>query len=143
MSEVLRQLEILKRIDLDQVAVDVIKENKEAIIDLNRDQMRKGEKGNGPMRGYHNPAYLQSKRELPTYFANPRADLFVTGDFQKAMDMRINGKELEIYSADEKAPKLIEGFGEDIFELNENYQAQSSDITTPKFYKKIYAFSHR
>lgn len=143
MSIVLKQLKILKSIDLDQVAIDTIKDHEKEIINLNRDQLRKGQKSDGDMPAYPGLGYLNYKRSLPTYFAGNKTDLYVTGDFQKEMRMRISGKEIEIYSSDWKETSLLERYGEEIFELNENFSAQSSDLTTPTFYNKIYAFLHK
>ena len=138
MSVVLKQLENFYKLDLNKVMIEAVKEHENTIVDFNRDQLRMGEKGDGSMVGYRSPAYLNYKRSLASYKAGNKTDLYLTGSFQDGMAGRISGNTFEVYSKDNKAPELLEKYGEQIFELNSNYMQQVHDVTTPTFFKKVH-----
>jgi len=140
MSIVIDQLKRAQKIDLDAIGIKATETHGTAIVDLNRDQLRKGQKGESDMPGYRSAAYLNYKQSLSSYFAGNKTDLFLTGEFQKSMFLRIAGKSAEISATDYKTPDLLEKYGEGIFNLNKDFKPQAHELTTPTFYKLAHDF---
>ena len=142
MSEVLKQLQAYSRINQSKVLAESVEANKDAIVDLNRDQLRRGQKGDGDMVGYRSSAYLNYKRSLSSYFAGNKTDLYLTGDFQKGMNGKIFGTEFEIGSTDSKTSEILEKYGEQIFELNQEFKPQAVEFVSNTYLKKINDLLH-
>jgi hypothetical protein len=140
MSVVIEQLKRAQNIDLDSLGIKATIEHQNAIVNLNRDQLRKGQRGEGDMPGYFSAAYLNYKRSLDSYFAGGKTDLFLTGDFQKSMYLAVNGKSAEISATDWKTEQLLEKYGEGIFNLNGDFMPQAHELTTPTFFKLAHDF---
>lgn len=138
MSVVANQLQKYLQMDLDLIGIEAIMENKTAVVAINKEQMRMGKDAKGFISPPYRPSYLYFKKGLSTYFAGSHPDLFVTGDFQNGMFMRQSGKSVEIASTDNKESKLLEKYGEQIFEISEEFKPFVYEITTPSFYKKVH-----
>lgn len=138
MSIVLKQLEILYKLDFNQLMIEAVKEHENTIIDLNKVQMRSGYDSEGEIKPKYRSKYLRKKQRLSTYKAGSCVDLYLTGMFQGQMAARFTGNDLEIYSSDSKAPDLLEKYGEQIFELNETYKEHVHKFTTPTYFKKVH-----
>lgn len=102
-------------------------------VDLNRAQMEKdgedalGNKFGDYSEASHDAGYPQMKEAMGKEggFIN----LNLSGDFQDAMDFRVSGQGLEIFSKDSKTGKLTKRYGRDIFGLNDkNFDIMFDDI---------------
>ncbi len=68
-------------------------------------------------------------------------DLFLTGEFQRQMDVEISGNVIDVISKDEKGPELEDKY-QDIFGLGTNYKAKWLDTNLgPTVRKKISTFT--
>ena len=137
----MKQKEILnnlKRIDLMDFKVQAVEDNETQILDLVREQMREGEDGGGgPIRPeYESELYSDFKTTLHTYMADyGTPDLYLTGDFHKSMVLGIIGEEVIIDATDEKTTDLIQRYGENILELNNESIEKQKPQTTKNFVK--------
>ena len=82
-SVIVRQYKNSLKINETKLLIDIVKKNEKEVLDIHRDQLRKGEFGDGKSPKY-GPSYLSEKKASSTYFANPYTDLFVTGSFQNS-----------------------------------------------------------
>jgi hypothetical protein len=99
------------------------------ILDLNRQQLFKGEDSQGKgLRPYKSKWYAAFKRML-----NPLGvtDLYLTGRFYSNMFIERFKFPVKINSRDAKTPELVDDYGKDIFGLNE----ESKTILAKKFFK--------
>lgn len=113
-----------KTLNIYDILDDVIKEEREFILNLNREQMLSGNDVNGPLTnqyGYHNPTW----------------DLYETGAFQSAMYIQDLGEYFEIDSKDEKTDMLVERLGEDIFGLSKSNTELLVEYLRPILAKRI------
>jgi len=138
MSVVLEQLAKARKINFKELAKEAIMANEKDIVNLNRDQQRKGQKGDGDMPEYYLASYLNYKRSLDSYFAGNKTDLFLTGDFQRGMKMNKTTEGVEITSLDKKTPDLLEKYGEQIFELNTDFKSQAYEKTDQTYFKMFH-----
>jgi len=140
MSIVIEQLKRAQKIDLDALGFKATAQHSNAIVDLNKAQMRLGLEEKGDISPKYRSTYLRKKQQLPTYMAGTKVDLYLSGMFQGQMYMMIGNNFAEITSKDYKTPDLLEKYGEGIFNLNEDYKTQAHEITTPTFYKLAHDF---
>ena len=110
-----------KQIDLKKAAASIVAEHKKDIADLNREQLMDGVNKEGKkLRKYRSPKYAARKNRMNPIPGLGNPDLYLTGRFQEAMNVKLNSKtSFEIYSTDSKAPKLTKQYGKEIFGLTE------------------------
>jgi len=109
----------LKAFDLMAETTIALKENEEAIVILNKDQLSEGKTAIGDTRTYRSLSYWQMKSDMPLYRApNQRVDWNLTGAFYKGFHIVIKGNEWNIDSTDEKTNDIISDQGEEVFGLN-------------------------
>ena len=136
-SVIVKQYKNSLYINQDKLLISIVKKNETEILDVHRDQLRRGEFGDGKSPKY--PAgYLNEKRQLSSYFSDPNTDLFVTGSFQESEYFKFSGSNWEIDSRDEKTAKLVGQYGETIFDLNPNSLELAHDIVTPNYNKEYH-----
>lgn len=108
-----------KRVDIKKAAVSIIADNKEDIVQFNRDQLMDGENKEGKkLKKYKSNSYAARKNKMNPSpgFGNP--DLYLTGNFQEAMKLNIqSSRTYDITSTDSKTPDLKKKYGADIFGL--------------------------
>jgi hypothetical protein len=111
------------RLDVYQVAMDVLVKEKNRVIDLNLDQLKKGyTKFGGRLAEYKSDSYAWSKniQNPEAGYGNP--DLNRTGEFWKKFRLVVNSHiEYEIFSSDSKAHSLERKYGdENIYGMGED-----------------------
>lgn len=134
-QDLVKTLEKVNVIALGKLALF---QNKDAIVDLNREQMREGltSKGYYIAPDYSN-SYAREKLERSTYNAPVGVpDLFDTGSFHKGMFVNIFADTFSITSKDEKTGDLTERY-KDIFGLTEENMQEAQRLITESF---IYHF---
>jgi hypothetical protein len=132
-NKVKQLLDRLNKIDHKAILIKIIQENEVKLCDILRDQMRMGLGGTFDITPPYFPAYRNYKRTLASYKAGGKVDLYVTGNFQNAMFIRISGTQYEFDSRDWKRTDLLEKYGEDIFILNELSKELGQELITPKY----------
>ena len=137
-SVIVKQFRNAEKINLSEFIKQIVSDNEQDITDIQRDQMRRGEAADGKIKPDYPPGYLNLKQSLPSYFGDGSPDLFLTGDFQKAMYIRFSGVKWEFDSKDSKTVKLLDKYGENIFELNPNSLQVAQEFVTPIFNKSIH-----
>lgn len=123
-----------KTIDIRKAAASIISDNKQQIADLNREQLMDGVNKQGKkLKKYQSKSYAARKNRMnPTPgLGNP--DLYLTGRFHEAMNVKINSKvSYEIFSSDSKTSDLTKKYGKDIFGLtDESRDKASTEIINP------------
>ena len=121
-----------------------LEETKEPIIGLNTSQLYdEGVDKNGnklqPYRSrgenYESYAAMKHRMNPKPGFGNP--DLFLTGEFQHSMNLRVEGEVFEIDSTDTKTNKLREKYGDQIFGLTDESKQEAWCIVRPPLVEKI------
>ena len=117
-SDYIDKLDLLIR-NYDNKIESIVYQNKEQIIDLNRENQlfEMGIDSNGKSLLQYREATISIKilKKQPI----DRTTLFDTGEFYKGFFIKFNTSNytLEIWSSDKKTTKLIEKYGKDIFGL--------------------------
>lgn len=115
-GEMKRRVQAFKVMD---EAADILSENTDAIVALDKEQMFHGLHGQGGQIGrYKDPEYAADKYEQNPAAGFGQVDLRLTGSFYDKMYARMNGSTLEISSTDSKTDKLAKKYGNAIFKLN-------------------------
>lgn len=128
----------LKAFDVRETAVEVIRENSDAIVAINQGQLSMGQKKDGRKVGwYRSEQYAQFKNSMNPLPPFRVPDLRLTGAFYGGMKLDISGDKFNITSTDSKTPELVEKYGEDIFGLSEeSAQMAKEEVTMPAFRKR-------
>lgn len=117
-SDYIDKLDLLIR-NYDNKIESIVYQNKEQIIDLNRENQlfEMGIDSNGKNLLEYREATISIKIEKKQPI--DRTTLFDTGEFYKGFFIKFNPSNytLEIWSSDKKTTKLIEKYGKDIFGL--------------------------
>jgi hypothetical protein len=110
MLEKLKQAAVnLAALDLERVALQALRQNEQAVLDFNREQLqdsfdREGE----PLGEYASIAYANMKGRITV-------DLKLTGGFYNAMYLKADEFPVLFDSRDEKTTELKAKYGEEIF----------------------------
>ena len=138
MSKIRNISKALKKINLQWETMVNLINNEETFVNLNRDQMRMGEDGEGSMRDYMSLWYAEDKRERVSYSAlYPKIDLYDSGDFQNKMFVKLTGGKWEYWSRDNKTAELVRKEGTAIFDLNPNMMTIARSINEELIADKI------
>lgn len=132
-------MEVLNRIatfDVHRIVKTSLGENRELMLDLNRDQMMQGKRSDG---SDITPEYTYFTRlRKMEQGANPDVvSLYDTGDFQRDMYLDVGSDTLEIDSIDKKSDDLKAKYGEKIFGLGNNSREQYIEDVFPEFKNKV------
>lgn len=106
-----------KNIDFIDLAIDVLLELEDDIVQLNQEQIYIGQRSDGERITPEYTEYtkfLKFKKGQP----NDRVTLLDTGDFYDSILINIVGESLIFDATDPKTPDLLEKYGENIFGLN-------------------------
>ena len=123
-----------KTIDIRKAAASIISDNKQQIADLNREQLMDGFNKEGKkLKKYQSNSYAARKNRMNSAPGLGNPDLYLTGRFHEAMNVKINSKvSYEIFSADSKTSDLTKKYGKDIFGLTEESRDKAStEIINP------------
>ncbi len=136
-SVIMKQFKNSKKMSLDKLQADAVKDNEKELVQINRDQMRSGRMGNGFLPDYS--PYSQTLKDRSNYKATwPTMDLYKTGSFQKKMYMELTPKSVLFDSRDNKTNDLVRRFSDEIFELDVNSLRLAQEITTPTYNKFVH-----
>lgn len=115
-NEMIRRI---KSIDHNAIIEEAIARNPEALVNLQRQQMLKGERRTGKKIGkYKNTLYAKKKFEQNSLAGFGFKDEKLTGDFQKAIFADTRKGHVVLTSADSKLQSIVDRDGWDIFGLN-------------------------
>lgn len=93
--------------------------NKDQGIYFNQTQLLAGYRSDGAQLGEYRPFTISKRQDKGRQTAH--VDLFYEGDFQNAMDLRVESDRFVIFSNDSKSDMLQDKYGDEIFGLsNEN-----------------------
>jgi len=139
-EEKIKQLESFQK-DVEGITIELSKEYKAEIIDMNTAQLEDGKEATGQSisPGYR-PLTIRIKREKgqPTN----KVTLKDTGEFHKQFDLVFFPTSFVIVSDDDKAQKLERKYGKDIYGLNEKNLQELIDLVKPdliKHFRKLVA----
>lgn len=109
----------------------VIEQNEKQLVQMNREQLRKGEDTEGqilepPLRNYQ---YAKSKKERGGQAPFWIPDLFLTGAFQGGMIIEVEDRDYFITSTDEKTEKLSKRY-KNIFGVGVQNELKAQAINT-------------
>ena len=117
----------------------IMKEDEQAVVELNRQQLLHGFKSDGDLVGeYRSPAYALMKERMNPLAGLGLVDLRLTGDFFRGFQLAIDSTEYAIFSTDWKTNKLMDKYSEDIFGLTRDSQFELwSKIVRDKFVEQL------
>lgn len=110
------------RTELTNIGAETLRETKKEYIELNIEQLKRGERSTGKKIGrYANPNGWYARRK---FRQNPLAgqgniDLINLGDWSESMDVLTQGSKYEELSRDTKHAKLMATYGSDVLGLQQ------------------------
>jgi hypothetical protein len=108
-------------------------DNREQIENMNRDQLRKGKRGDGVTL----PDYSRASVVVYGKPAGP-IRLFDQGDFYKGITLDVDNDEAHLLGTDEKTDELERTYGNSIIELSEeNKKIIRDEMIKPTIFKRI------
>ena len=124
----------LQAVNIEALKLLAVNRNKEVIVQLNRDQMRVGQRADStPITPQYSRAYGFFKQRQSSFKAPPfTPDLFDSGSFQGAMFLNLSGKQFFITSRDSKLGDLT-GRYKNIFGLTTDNTEEARNSTTREF----------
>jgi hypothetical protein len=105
--------------EIEKVIIDLCKDRKEFIIELQREQLWGGKDGDGEkIRPPYAASTIKRKRRLgqPT----DRVTWKDKGDLYNSIDVKFREREFELVTDDRKAKYLFRRYGKNVFGLNED-----------------------
>lgn len=133
----MNQFNNFRKINLDNIKREAVKENDKELVQVNRDQMRSGRMGNGSLPDYS--PISQTLKDRGNYKATwPTMDLYDSGSFQNKMYMDLTPKSVVFDSRDSKTSDLLRRFTDEIFELDVKSLRLAQDIVTPDYNKLVH-----
>lgn len=115
--------EILKRlqsIDIEAELAIAVGSNKDAVLTAIKGNLYKGFTGNNErLRPYFDADYAEMKNEMNPSAGKGNPDFYLTGQFYNNFYLDVDRQTLEVGSTDEKAAKLEQRDGNDIYKMSE------------------------
>jgi hypothetical protein len=138
MTTLVSMINRFKQIDTSAIAITSIVETKEAIANLNAEQMFSGLRSDG---SEILPSYTDYTIELKKAKGQPadRVTLRDTGSFYENIKVEVIGDKININSTDEKAEKLNKKYSKakgKIFGLSDRYKREYLNESLRKVFKK-------
>ena len=140
MATIHEKLRLIKTVDIAKIALAIVAETKDEVIDKNRAQLLDGvDKTGKKLKTYRSPAYAKKKHERNPFPGYGIADLYNTGAFQDGFKLKILTKNsFDIFSSDSKSSDLIKKYGANIFGLNtESKKEYSKETMQPKLVHEV------
>lgn len=141
MATIHEMLRRARSIDLQAIGVSVIVDTKDAFIDLNKSQlMDKGEdKNSKKLKSYRSASYARKKNQRNPFPGLGTPDLFATGAFQNAFQLKINSKNsFDIFSSNSKSSDLQKKYGAAIFGVSDpNKQEYADEYMQPALVREV------
>lgn len=118
-----------RSVNFDDIIRQSIAETKDYIIQFNRENLLKGLKVDGSKIGtYATIPYAAKKFAQNSQAGFGFVDLYLTGDFAKGIQVKLNSKSFTTFSIDSKADKLELEYSKDIYGLPFNRKAEYAEI---------------
>lgn len=108
-------LKRLEQVDIVDLTADAMEEHADQLTDLNREQMLDGVKSTGEQIGSYRPLSVFERSRLGRQTSH--VDLYLTGEFQSKMFLKLTNDMYNFDSTDSKRDKLILQYGDAIFGL--------------------------
>lgn len=132
-----------ENLNIDQLAKEAIKETREQLIDIQKDQLLHGERKDGSKIGrYKNSSYAAKKFSNNPLAGSGNVDLKLTGEYHEELFVDVREQTLVIDSAadPDKVASIIEKYG-DPLGLNEQsldeYKPISQKVLNNKIISKV------
>ena len=110
-----------KRLNIDSIYDNALKEVKPEILDMNTGQLAVGKySDNTMMPSYENDDYANMKMQMGSKAPFGITNLILEGDFYRGFDMKITKNAIETYSKDSKSDDLSKEYGHEIFGLTKD-----------------------
>lgn len=153
LQEIITRFEELDS-QLEQIIVDVLTDEKQHILDLNREQLYDGKNSEGIDLSptYYEDPYFKSLEQAVGYSdwkdkitPNPRrtqgvANLFINGFFYKSIDVTINKDGLRFNSSFDDENEISNKYGGNIFGLDDENKEDLNETANPSMISKIRDF---
>lgn len=125
------------RTGLEDIAIEVIEESEEDIVQLNLDQLNEGVTADGSdIQPEYTPFTVRIKKRKNQPF--DRVTLKDTGDFYSKVFVKPFGNQFQISSDDPKTAMLVKKYGDKIFGLTEQNKHDLAEIILkPRFIEKL------
>ena len=131
----------LQSIDKNQMLRNAIEANEKAILDINREQLRVGERADGlPITPAYSPFYNAWKSQQSSYKAgSKKPDLYLTGSFQDKMYLDIEGNNIIVDSIDPKRDRLVHelGYTDKIFGTQQKNLPRVQNLTSISYVREF------
>lgn len=127
---------------LPDIVRETVKEHKEEILSMNKQQMKEGKNSLGrPIGKYKNPDYQRMKAGMNP-LASGNVDLELTGVFKQGLIIDLTGDRIVINSSGDLKSRALESrYGDVIFGLtDDNKKEFISNTLRPAFIQKIKQF---
>lgn len=126
MATIAALLRKVEAFDPESIAIQSIEETKEAIADLNAEQLYAGKRKDG---SDITPEYSERTKEIKREKGQPtdRVTLRDTGAFYMGLRVDVQGEDVKVYSTDEKSDDLFKKYAtktKNIFGLNPQYKGE-------------------
>lgn len=127
----------LTRAEIDRITLQVIKQNEDVVIELNRKQLLEGKNSKGLKVGsYRNKSYAKYKQQKNPQ-ANGSVDLKLTGRFHDKFYLRTDSAILRVWSSDSKTDALVRKYGRSIFGLTAKSNKALAKVITPLVLERL------
>lgn len=139
MATIYDMLQKFKSFDIVTATAEIMKDNEQDVVELNRQQLLKGLTADNDVVGdYRSMGYALMKERMNPLAGFGNVDLKFTGEFYTGFTLIIDGNQYVIFSVNWKTNKLVKKYGDGIFGLNaESRQKLWSDIVRHKLIQKL------
>lgn len=130
----------LQAIDLNKEIVAILRDNTDAMADLNREQLQEGKRDDNSMI---DPPYAKLTIEIKKQKGQPWDHVYLrdTGDFWARIRYFITGKRIYALDSDEKTKKLLDKYDDGSASVlgltKENKGFFTKDIFAPALYARL------
>lgn len=141
-------LESLRKLDFEDITVQVLQDSEEVILQRNKAQMYRGkDTNNNFIQPYVLPEYALKKHRMNATPGYGNPDYYLTGAYYRDMRFEVDNAEMHIYNVNQKAPYLETRAGGDnqdygadlLYGLGEQeHNAFVDQDLTPAFYEQVH-----
>jgi hypothetical protein len=121
----------LRKVNTEEVILEVLRDQQHTILDLNIEQQMGGLNSAGEILGTYAEGPYKVFKESLNPAADGNVDLRLTGSFHNSFYIEAERFPVYIRARDSKEPKLVERYGEEIFGLTEENKGVARDQLKP------------
>lgn len=139
MATIYEMLQRVKSFDIITATAEIMKENEQDVVELNRQQLLQGLTAENDLVGeYRSVGYAIQKERMNPKAGFGNVDLKFTGEFYTGFSLIIDGNQYLIFSVNWKTNKLVKKYGDGIFGLNDESRRKLwTDIVRQKLIHKL------